>query len=409
MTADETPAGGGKPEQDSSGGPAPSLRLRGEWPRVTRLSPRVMISLASVSALCIGGAVGYGLQSGRKAAQHSQVPSIENRPAADALAGLPKDYAGAPARTPQLGPPLPGDLGKPMLAAGVAPPAMTTARPAPQPDPEVQRAAQEMDSARSSRLFTLGVQPAPAPAAAAAGSDGEASAGTATLSSTSTVSGQTAQDKKLAFLTGGYTTPIVSSERLQAAASPYVVQAGAVIPAALVTGIRSDLPGMVTAEVTEPVYDSPTGRILLIPQGARLIGQYDSAVAFGQSRVLLVWTRLILPSGASVVLDRLPGADAQGYAGLQDQVNYHWGQLFKAAALSTLLSVGAEAGTSDSENNLAQAIRMGASDAVNQAGEQVVQRELNIQPTLTIRPGFPVRVMVTRDLVLAPYRKETAQ
>ena len=176
------------------------------------------------------------------------------------------------------------------------------------------------------------------------------------------------------------------------------------IPASLITGLRSDLPGQVTAQVTEDVYDSPTGKTLLIPQGSRLVGQYDAQIAFGQSRALLVWNRLIMPNGKSIVLERQPGADTEGYAGLEDEVDNHWGMLFKAAILSTILSVGAEAGTSNSENNLAQAIRMGASQSFNQAGEQIVGRSLNIQPTITIRPGFPVRVMVTHDLVLEPYK-----
>ena len=142
----------------------------------------------------------------------------------------------------------------------------------------------------------------------------------------------------------------------------------------------------------------------MIPQGSRLVGQYDAQIAFGQSRALLVWNRLIMPNGKSIVLERQPGADTEGYAGLEDEVDNHWGMLFKAAILSTILSVGAEAGTSNSENNLAQAIRMGASQSFNQAGEQIVGRSLNIQPTITIRPGFPVRVMVTHDLVLEPYK-----
>lgn len=125
-------------------------------------------------------------------------------------------------------------------------------------------------------------------------------------------------------------------------------------------------------------------------------------MSFGQSRVLLAWNRLILPDGRSISLERQPGADAAGYAGLEDGVNNHWGKLFKAALLSTMLSVGSEAGTSQSENNLAQALRAGAANGFSQAGQQVVQHELNIQPTLTIRPGFPVRVIVTRDLVLTP-------
>ncbi|RVD30308.1 TrbI/VirB10 family protein, partial [Mesorhizobium sp. M4A.F.Ca.ET.020.02.1.1] len=186
-------------------------------------------------------------------------------------------------------------------------------------------------------------------------------------------------------------------------ASPYVLQAGAVIPAALVTGIRSDLPGQITAQVTQNVYDSPTGRSLLIPQGTRVIGQYDSGVGFGQKRVLLVWNRLIFPDGRSIVLERQPGADGQGYAGLEDGVDYHWGELFKAAALSTILSVGAEAGSSGQESDIVRALRSGASDSVSQVGQQIVQRQLQIAPTLDIRPGFPVRVLVTRDLVLQPY------
>ena len=175
-------------------------------------------------------------------------------------------------------------------------------------------------------------------------------------------------------------------------------------PASLVTGLRSDLPGEVTAQVTEDVYDSPTGRFLLIPQGARLIGQYDAQIAFGQSRALMVWNRLIMPNGRSIILERQPETDSQGYAGLEDQVDNHWGMLFKAAILSTVLSVGSEAGISGNNNgSLAEAIQQGVSQSVNQTGQQVVSRSLNVQPTITIRPGFPVRVLVTHDLVLEPY------
>jgi type IV secretory pathway VirB10-like protein len=211
------------------------------------------------------------------------------------------------------------------------------------------------------------------------------------------------QDQKLAFLNRPSDAPTVSTNLLTPAASPYIIQAGTVIPAALITGIESDLPGQITAQVTENVYDSPAGQYLLIPQGARLIGEYNSEVAYAQTRVQLIWTRLIMPDGASIVLNNQPGADTQGYSGLQDGVNNHWGALFEAAILSTFLSVGAEVGTSNQENNLIQAIRSGGSDSFNQAGQQVVERELNIQPTLTIRPGFPVRVIVTRDFVLAQY------
>ena len=211
------------------------------------------------------------------------------------------------------------------------------------------------------------------------------------------------QDRHAAFLNGPVDRQTIAPDRVAPPASPYILQAGAVIPAALITGIRSDLPGQITAQVTESIYDSPTGRVLLVPQGTRIIGQYDNSVQFGQRRVLLVWNRLIFPNGRSIVLERQPGADSQGYAGLEDGVDYHWWDLAKAAGLSTLLAVGAELATSD-EDRLIRAIRDGSQDTINQAGQQIIQRQLQVAPTLTIRPGFPVRMIVTRDLVLEPYR-----
>ena len=215
---------------------------------------------------------------------------------------------------------------------------------------------------------------------------------------------QNMQDRKLAFLNGPVDRRTVSSDRLANPASSYVVQAGTVIPAALITGIQSDLPGQITAQVTENVYDSPTGRFLLVPQGSKLIGTYDSQVSFGQSRVLLVWNRVIFPNGKSIVLERQPGADTQGYAGLEDDVDYHWGNLLKAAALSTILGAGTEIGATGNQNDIVTALRRGNQDTINQTGQQLVRRQLNVQPTLTIRPGFPVRVIVNRDLVLAQYQ-----
>ncbi|MGC0320871.1 type IV secretory pathway VirB10-like protein [Bradyrhizobium sp. USDA 326] len=378
----------------------PDLRLRGERPRVTRLSRKVLVGLGAVSACAVAGALGYALQTGNKQQTGQELLSTQNRPSADGLAALPRDYTGLPRQAPPLGPPLPGDLGKPILNAGAAPNTMAATS-----DPETQRMGQEIEAARVSRLFA---QTAQQPQSTGQLVPNASAAATATPAATPPVdagSAQNMQDRKTAFLTAATDKRTVSPDRLEAKASPYVVQAGTVIPAALITGIRSDLPGQVTAQITEAVWDSPSGKYLLIPQGAKLIGQYDSSVAFGQSRILLVWTRIIMPDGHSIVLERQPGADTGGYAGLEDEVDNHWGMLFKAAVLSTMLSVGAEAGTSQNENNLVQAIRSGASNSISQTGQQIVQRQLNIQPTLTIRPGFPVRVIVTRDLVLAPYGK----
>lgn len=385
--------------RETGGAAVPSeFRLRGEPPRVTRLSKRVLIGISTVSALVIAGALGYSLHNRRDYGGGQELLNTENRPTADALLGLPKDYSGFLRPVPRLGPPLPGDLGRPILNAGNP----NVPMPPVTPDADAQRRAQETEAARVSRLFTqTEIRPSNVVKTIQAAITGPAPA--AQLPTVDSSAAQNMQDRKTAFLDAAVDRRTLSPDRLAGIPSPYVVQASTVIPAALITGIRSDLPGQITAQVTEAVYDSPSGKYLLIPQGARLVGQYDSSIAFGQSRVMLVWTRLIMPNGTSIVLERLPGSDASGYPGLEDDVDYHWLMLFEAAGLSTLLSVGAEAGTSNGENSLVQAIRMGASNSTSQVGQEIVQRQLNIQPTLTIRPGFPVRVMVNRDLILKPY------
>ena len=381
--------------------PDSAVKLRGDPPRVMRLS-RKAIGIASACGFAlVGGALIYALQpAGRKGAD--ELYNTDGVAVADNLAGAPKDYG----QVPKLGPPLPGDLGKPILDAqrrgdvaalppiGAGPPAAPVDPDATAAEAARQRAEQEREAARGSRLFFGGGSPGsgggglvglPLPAEAQVAAPAAAP--------------QSDTGRKLAFLERAGDRRTVSGERLTGLASPSILQAGSVIPAALITGIRSDLPGLVTAQVTQNVYDSPTGRILLIPQGSRLIGDYDADVAFGQSRILLAWNRLILPDGRSIVLERQPASDPRGFAGLQDGTNYHWGGVLKAALVSTLLGVGSELG-SGNDSDLARAVRRGTQDSINRAGEQIVSRELNVRPTLTIRPGFPVRVLVTRDLIL---------
>ncbi|MBZ9740643.1 TrbI/VirB10 family protein [Mesorhizobium sp. CO1-1-4] len=380
-----------------TGEPAAAMRLRAEPQRVTRLSRKALAGLGLAASLTVGGALIYALQN-RQQGQGQELYSTDNRSTPDGLAGLPKDYAGVP----KLGPPLPGDLGRPILAAQNGGPTPSTGPIGP--DPEEQRREQELEAARTARLFAS-TQTRPAGEATAA----QSTTGTPSQPDFSSLglapqpATPPAQDRERAFLDQPPDKRTVSPDRVAAPASKNVLQAGAVIASALITGIRSDLPGQITAQVTENVYDSPTGHILLIPQGTRLIGQYDNGVGFGQRRVLLAWTRLVFPNGRSIVLEREPGADAEGYAGVEDGVDYHWGELFKAAALSTVLSIGAQAGSSGQESDIMRALRQGASDSISQTGQQIVQRQLNIAPTLTIRPGFPVRVIVTHDLVLEPY------
>jgi hypothetical protein len=217
---------------------------------------------------------------------------------------------------------------------------------------------------------------------------------------------QNRQDQKEAFLKGG-STETRNSGNLTLPASPYQVMAGTVIAGALVTGIKSDLPGDVIATVTEPVYDTATGQVPADPAGSRILGKYNSQVSYGQSRVQVVWNRIILPDTSSLTLDNLAGTDPAGYAGLEDDVDWHWDRVFAGAALTTLLGVGAELAAPENRqdgNRVIIAGRDSAQDSINQVGQEMTRRNMNIQPTLTERPGLPVRIIVNRDLVLRPYQ-----
>jgi type IV secretion system protein TrbI len=378
--------------------PEEAVKLRGDPPRVMRLS-RKAIGIASACGFAlVGGALIYALQPASQA-EREELLNTEGAARPDALADAPRDYGDVP----KLGPPLPGDLGAPILAAqqrgdvaelppiGAAPPTGPAPTPAQtEAETQRQRLVQERSAARESRLFFGGG------AGAAAVGDG---AEVADSGGGPPVPQLAAEAQRPAFADRPAERRTVSASRIEPPAGTHVLQAGSIIPAALITGIRSDLPGQVTAQVTEPVYDSVTGRILLIPQGARLIGDYNADVSFGQRRVQLAWNRLILPDGRSIVLERQPGGDPSGFAGLQDGVDFHWGGVLRAALVSTLLGVGGELGAGN-DDNLTRALRRGSQDSIGRAGEQVVSRELDVRPTLTVRPGFPVRVLVTRDLIL---------
>nr|WP_264612535.1 TrbI/VirB10 family protein [Sphingobium sp. B11D3B] len=375
-----------------------AFSLRRAPPRVMRLSRKALAGLGAAACLSIGGALVYALRPAQKVA-HLNLVDTDGRNRADTVTGAPKDYS----QVPKLGPPMPGDLGRPILRAQqngnpVPVPPISASLP-PGSDPLVtqaqqahQRAMQERESARASQLFLKN---------AASSKEDQQAIMPALLSSTDPLATAQAPSGKGSFLNGPADRTFVSAERIAPPISPNIVQAGSIIPAALLTGIQSDLPGQITAQVTQNVYDSPTGRVLLIPQGSRLVGAYDSDISAGQSRVLLAWDRLILPSGRSILLDRQPGADAAGRAGLHDGANYHWGNMLKAALVSSLLGIGTELAVG-SDDALVRAVRTGTQDSISQTGRQVVQRELSVPPTLTVRPGHVLRVIVTRDLVLDP-------
>lgn len=290
------------------------------------------------------------------------------------------------------------------LPAGAPPP------PPAQVDPVVQAAREQALAARSSGPFFGGPPAAAAtasaadlaelarPIAALAGAAGEPAA--------AEVQPTNGQAAKRQFAANARTDDYLTNP-LQPALSPWEVKAGSIISAALVTAINSDLPGQVIAQVTEPVYDHRTGRTVLIPQGSRLIGQYDSQIAYGQNRALIAWNRIIMPDGRSINIGSMAGADLSGAAGLQDKTDGHFGQLARGVILSTLFSVGAaaaqDAGNRSSGALIVNSAASGISNSAQQVGQQITGRDLNRQPTLRVRAGWPVRVLVSKDMILAPY------
>jgi type IV secretion system protein VirB10 len=374
--------------------------------------------LAGVLAVAVLGATLWSLKPAgdRGGSEPAELYNVDRVSRSDGLNQLPADYSKLPSKVPVLGPPLPGDLGPPILKSQQ--PAVASYSP-----PSTNLGSQEGDGRREEAEEAAGssvffrsssqrsqAQPvaaataAPAPELAGLGMQAAGKA-PATTSDDSTAA-QNRQEQKEAFQKGG-STQIRSSADLQMPLSPYQVMAGTVIAGALVTGIKSDLPGDVIATVTEPIYDTATGRYLLIPQGSRMLGRYNSQVSYGQSRVQVVWDRIILPDTSSLTLDNLVGADPAGYAGLQDGVDWHWGRISAGAVLTTLLGVAAELAAPENSGDGQRVIvagRESLQDSVNQVGQEMTRRNLSVQPTLTERPGLPVRIIVNRDLVLRPYQ-----
>ena len=396
------------------------VALRAQPRPVTRLNRRTLAFLVGGLSVAVLGATIWSLQPQRHgASDQTELYNVSHVSRSEELDQLPTDYSklppALPPKVPELGPPLPGDLG-PAIVNSQQP---AVARyMAPSHDPADTLRKEEAAAAASPVFFQTANQKQAATVAAhmAPGTAGMSSAlaafdpMAAGLASTAAQpldppAVQNRQDQKEAFRQSG-STETRNSGKLKAPVSPYQVMAGTVIAGALVTGIKSDLPGDVIATVTEPVYDTATGKFLLIPQGSRILGRYNSQVSYGQSRVQVVWNRIILPDTSSLTLDNLVGTDAAGYAGLEDGVDWHWDRIVGGAVLTTLLGVGAELAAPENRQGGDRVIIAGrdsAQDSINQVGQEMTRRNMNIQPTLTSRPGLPVRIIVNRDLVLRPY------
>lgn len=307
----------------------------------------------------------------------------------DALTGLPSGYGDVP----RLGPPLPGDLGRPILehrreaeADASEPHGMLQGSVSDEtqglrdPANEARRSAILVGLAVNQDDRKVDVPATPAPPASSISPEPER-----------------ANSAMLGRSAAGYPGTVIP------ASSPYLLQAGSVIPASLITGLNSDVPGLVVAQVTEDVRDSVTGRFVLVPQGARLIGRYDSSISYGATRAFVIWDRVLFPDGTSLDLPKTPATEPGGEAGIADRVDRHGWQVLKGALLSTLLGLGNAAGPSG-EGEIARAIRQSAQQNGTAAGEQVVERGLSVKPTIMVRPGARIRALVNEDLQLQPWK-----
>lgn len=382
-----------------------TLVLRGSPGRVVRFRRGVIVGIAASGSFALVAAAWFAL----KPPTLRQIVSDDDRPALaanavpDALAGAPKSYGDVPL----LGPPLPGDLGRPILerqrelanqtdvgGAGGATGYDAIAQAA---EAERQRRLAEARQAREAPVMMRLSNAVAAQGASFPQPTDQQGSGPGATSTPG-------QARKLAFVDDRDGSGAINPHRLVRPASRWQLNAGSVIAASLVTGLNSDLPGMVIAQVTEHAYDSATGQSVLVPQGARLIGRYDSVVAFGQSRALLIWQRIIFPDGSSIQLDNLPATDSEGYSGIADRVDFHTWRLLRGIGLATLLGVGSQLTLGSAETDLVRALRESAQSNADRAGQHIVERNLDIQPTIRIRPGVPLRVLVHKDLVLEPWK-----
>jgi type IV secretion system protein TrbI len=405
---------------------APDLSIRSAPRPVRRFSKKALAIVLGGASLLVLASVAIAMSPRDRGAKGParELYSTANKPRAEGLSVLPAGYGQMPAErtVPELGPPLPGDLGEPILRAqregrirfedaiAAGPGSSDEAALLRAAEAQARDAARAIEARESGLFFSVtgarGAAPAPAPPQGFAGA--KSVDPFAALASLESGAGGTASDlddpnrqgrRKEEFLGDVEDRSIYNPHRLETPVSPWQVMAGTVIPATLLTGVNSDLPGQVIAQVTEPVYDTVTGQYLLIPQGSRVIGRYDSVIAYGQSRALIVWNRIIMPNGSSIRIENLPAVDGRGIAGLADRVDYHTLRLFSAAALSSLICVGVE--LSDDDDEVARALRDAVQDGASRAGDEVFRRQLAVQPTITIRRGRRLRILVHQDLVLA--------
>lgn len=398
--------------------PIDDFQLKSGPRPVTRINRRLLILVTTILLAGIALLVLFALRppSWRNASPPELV-TVENKPVTDQLSELPKSYDAVPSPTkPILEPATQPKQDAPNLIESADRPLITELSRYNQDalkSPVFFRLQLKEPPRKADATFQNSVAPARASNVTAAYDPPSAALRAAERAQAlangevpSTDAGASDQTRKLSFLNQRAAREIYNPHQLEQPASPYQLIAGSIISASLISGLNSDLPGFVIAQVTEHVCDSVTGRHLLIPQGSRLIGRYDSIVAFGQERALVIWQRIIRPDGSSIIIDNLPATDTGGYTGLADQIDLHSWKLLKGVALATVLGLGNSLafGAGSGESDIVRALREATGQTVGRAGQALVERNLNVQPTLTVRPGWPLRVIVHKDLILSPYR-----
>lgn len=389
-----------KPPVPPKQSPEEALRSLPPQPSVRRLRGRAILMLLGAFALIITGRMVERLFSRHARLEtEDRMASVKTRPADEMLERspmgmLPSDYSFIP-------PP------RPPAEVPAEPKQVEPEVPVPEPDPEMIRRLEEMrqelKEAMDSPIAFSGFRSGRGPASS--GRSGSTSANRydpGALPSAEHLRQADSRARDFFADSANIETSVRSS--LQRPQSPYEIKAGTIIPAALVTGINSDLPGDLIGQVTSNVFDSVTGRYLLIPQGSRLLGRYNSEVKHGHDRVLIAWQRLLLPNGDSIVLDAMPGTDAAGVSGLSDRVDFHVDRLIGATVLSTMIALGSNfaANINPDREELVITANTVAEQAARSA-QQIIDRELSVQPTVLVRPGTPFHVLVNRDLPLRPY------
>ena len=399
-------------------GRAEPLTGRGKPASVKRFNRKMLLVLGIVTAVVVILAFTVGLKSPKKpptaaAETTSRVPTPN-----DSVNQLPNDYTDL---VPQLGDPRPGDLGTRSPGGGDI---SANSANAPQLTPleqyqtqlEIDRLRRE-ETARSAGVAFTGTSAAPI-AGNGTGNDFGASFQDKLLDLAQRPAGATpvpaaykaetdpnGQESKNQFADKARAGSFDLNERVEPLRSPYTLLAGAILPCVLTQGINSDLPGQIGCMISQNVFDSVTGKYLLVPQGTKAIGTYDSRVAYGQNRVLVVWTRLERPDGSTLSLEGMPGADLSGFAGLTGHVNNHYLRLLTGVVMGSLIGASAQIATGANSQNpsFAALAVQGAGQNINEAGQEITRKNLSIQPTIEVPPGARLNIFATKDLILPPW------